>query len=208
MIRVRVVERVQVPATVGREGRDRVGAGDQQLPQLLGRVRRRPGTGRPSRRSRSARRRPARPTAGRRRRGSSRRRADRAGTRPAARRRIVEDQRRRQPQPGRGGQPVAQLHRGQRVEARAPGTRGRVPPRRRTECPSTAAAWSRTTVEDRPARLGGRQARQPYGQRQPTGHRSAATGVAAARASRREADAARPRGQRGGEPLPVDVGDN
>ena len=50
-------------------------------------------------------------------------RRDRRRARPArcsartSGRRVVEDQRRRQPQPGRGAEPVAQLHRGERVEA-------------------------------------------------------------------------------------------
>jgi hypothetical protein len=127
VVRVRVVEAGGVPAPVGREAGDRVGLRGHQIPQLLGRAH------------------PAGQAAGHandrdglvidaeggghRAAGSVCGRGSYPGRRPGqvqlleqpvrqcGRVREVEDRRGRQPHPGRLGQPVAQLHRAERVEA-------------------------------------------------------------------------------------------
>ena len=118
LVRVRVVEVVQVPAAVGRELADRVpGLGHQVATALPGRRRRR-GSGRPSRRSRSARRWAAATTTGA---GAvvsgdaEHLPGEEVGQR--AGRGVVEDQGGGQPQAGGGVEAVAQLDRGERVEA-------------------------------------------------------------------------------------------
>ncbi len=118
LVRVRVEQGVQVPATIGGELADRVGLGPQQVPQVLGSCD-------PAGQSAShghdgdgvVVRRGARP---RRRQGRGGRGSGEAlvqvlgqGVRVG----VVEDDGRGQPQTGRGIEPVAQFHRGERVEA-------------------------------------------------------------------------------------------
>ncbi len=122
LLRVRVIERVEVPAAVGRQARDHVAAAQQEFPQLLGRAH-------------AARE--AAPHAddddrvvvggrqGRRRHGGPGRRGVRQRSEELVPQMggehtgggVVEDEGRRQPQPGGRVESVAQLNRGQRVEA-------------------------------------------------------------------------------------------
>ena len=91
----------------------------------------------------------------------------RAGARRARRGRVVEDQRRGQPQPGGRREPVAQLDRGERVEAQFLERLCRPDPPRRRACPSTAAASARTSSTSSRSRSAGRPRPQPLGQPEP-----------------------------------------
>ncbi|CAM5543754.1 hypothetical protein SCANM63S_04752 [Streptomyces canarius] len=117
-VRVRVVEAVQVPAAVGREVGDDVAARAQQFPQLLRGVdATREPAGHPHQCDRLVL-------------GRDHDRGPRGGGVLGQLRTqvagdgvdvgVVEDDRGGQPQAGRGVQPVAQLHRGERVEADVP----------------------------------------------------------------------------------------
>ncbi len=115
MVGVRVVQGVQVPAPVGGEARHRVHAVVDQAPQVLRR-------GDPTRIAAAHPHDDDRVVGYRRghgcrrcRRGAEQLVAEVRGQR--GHRRVVEHDARRQPQPGGRGEPVPQLHRGQRVEA-------------------------------------------------------------------------------------------
>ena len=131
-----------VPASVGRERRRPVAARGQQVPQRLGR-------GDPAREAAAHAR---RSRSGRRRRATAAEPAGaavavppstRAGRPGGGGRGVVEDQRGGQRQPVAAPQPVAQVHRGQRVETQVLERPPRVD-RRGEACPSTAATWDRT----------------------------------------------------------------
>ncbi len=172
LVRVTVVQVGHIPAPVGRESGDGVTSGDQQLPQLLRRVHPagepaahgddRDGlvTHRPRRHHRSSRR---HHTAG-----------DLAGHVPRQhhRRRVVEHQGRGQPQLGRHLQPVAQFHRGHRVEAEVLERAVRVHQRRRVVAEDRGDLGANQLQQGLLA-LGRGQPGQPTGQRLRSGLASA-----------------------------------
>ncbi len=116
MIRIRVVEPFEIPSTVRRERPDPVPARGEQLPELLRRLH-------PTRQPHAHPDDHDRIVAGHRGRRRLRSRRGRAKDlfpyvrSEPFRARMVEGQRRRQRQPRPSLKPVAQLHRGQRVEA-------------------------------------------------------------------------------------------
>ena len=103
------------------------------------------------------------PATGRSRRRAARRAGDAAS---AARGRVVEDQRGGQPQAGGGGEPVAQLDRGQRVEAEVPERAVGLDARRRRRGRARRRPASRTRSSSARVPLGARTRRgEPVRQR-------------------------------------------